>query len=123
MKKHFISIGSISAAIAVILGAFGAHALKTMIPPEALATFQTSVHYHFYHSLGLIIIGMLHRMGKVSTALSFSGWIMVTGIILFSGSLYIIGISGIRSIGMITPIGGILFIASWVLLALASFKK
>jgi uncharacterized membrane protein YgdD (TMEM256/DUF423 family) len=62
-------------------------------------------------------------MGKTSTALSFSGWMMVIGIILFSGSLYTIGISGIRSIGMITPIGGILFIASWVILAIASLKK
>ena len=91
--KHFISIGSISAAFAVILGALGAHALKSKITPEALATFQTGVQYHFYHSLGLIIIGIISLMGKTSTALSFSGWMMVIGIILFSGSLYTIGIS------------------------------
>lgn len=121
--RYFISLGSIFAAFAVILGAFGAHALKLKISPEALSTFQTGVQYHFYHSLGLIMIGITSRMGKLSTALSISGWMMVFGIILFSGSLYAISITGIRSFGMITPIGGIMLIASWVVLAIASLKK
>ena len=102
------------------MGAFGAHALNAKISPEALGTFQTGVHYHFYHSLGLIIIGIISRTTKGSSALSISGWMMLSGILLFSGTLYMIGIAGIRSIGIITPIGGILFILSWLLLAVAS---
>ena len=120
--RHFISLGSFSAALAVLSGAFGAHALKSKIPPEALAIFQTGVQYHLYHSLGLILVGIICRVGKPSTAMSFSGWMMLIGIILFSGSLYILSITGIRSIGMITPIGGILFIISWILLAIAPLK-
>jgi uncharacterized membrane protein YgdD (TMEM256/DUF423 family) len=123
MTKLLISLGSLNAAFAVIMGAFGAHALSAKIAPEALATFQTGVHYHFYHSLGLIVIGIVSRTAKPSTALSVSGWTMLTGIFLFSGSLYLISITGIRSIGIVTPFGGILFILSWVLLAIASFKQ
>ena len=123
MKMHFISLGSVNAAFAVVLGAFGANALNTKISLEALGTFQTGVQYHFYHSLGLIIIGIISRSAKRSKALPISGWAMLSGIILFSGSLYIISIAGIRSVGIITPIGGILFILSWLLLAVASFKQ
>jgi uncharacterized membrane protein YgdD (TMEM256/DUF423 family) len=123
MMRHFISLGSLNAALAVILGAFGAHALKSKIQPEALEIFQTGVQYHLYHSLGLILIGIIYRVGKLSTAINFSGWMMVIGMILFSGSLYILSITGIRSIGMITPIGGILLVISWILLAIAWLKQ
>jgi uncharacterized membrane protein YgdD (TMEM256/DUF423 family) len=123
MIKNFISLGSLNSAFAVILGAFGAHALNSKIPPEALDIFQTGVQHHFYHSLGLILIGIVIRIAKSSTALFVSGWTMLTGIILFSGSLYIISITGIQSIGIITPIGGILFIVSWVLFAIETVEK
>jgi uncharacterized membrane protein YgdD (TMEM256/DUF423 family) len=119
---NFISLGSLSAALAVILGAFAAHSLKSKISPESLATFQTGVQYHFYHSLGLIIVGIVNHITKTSTALTSAGWLMLLGIILFSGSLYILSFTGVRSIGIITPIGGTLFIVSWVLLAIATIR-
>ncbi len=122
MTTYFISLGSLNAALAVILGAFGAHALSAKLSPAALSTFQTGVDYHFYHALGLIAVGIVGRTAKKSLAVCISGWIMLTGIILFSGSLYLISIGGIRSIGIITPLGGISFIVSWVLLARASMN-
>lgn len=123
ITKFFIFLGAINAALAVILGAFAAHSLKPAVPPEALSAFQTGVNYHFYHSLGLIIVGVVSRITGMSMVLSAAGWAMLAGIILFSGSLYIISITGIRSIGAITPVGATLFIVSWVLLAAATIKN
>ncbi|WP_138431403.1 DUF423 domain-containing protein [Fodinibius saliphilus] len=122
MAKIFLTVGSIAMVLAVTLGAFGAHGLKNSLTQEMLDIFETGVQYHFYHALGLLAIGLTAKYLPSSSLLSWSGWLMITGIFIFSGSLYTLSISGIRWLGAITPIGGICFIAAWVLLALAIWK-
>ncbi len=119
MQKLFLMLGSIAMALAVILGAFGAHGLKSRLTGEMLAIFETGVNYHFYHAIGLLLIGLIASYLPDSSLLPWAGWLMVGGIIIFSGSLYILSISGIRWLGAVTPIGGLCFIASWILLAIA----
>jgi uncharacterized membrane protein YgdD (TMEM256/DUF423 family) len=122
MQKVFLTLGSIAMALAVTLGAFGAHGLKSKLTTEMLDIFETGVRYHFYHALGLLLIGTIANWLPNSSLLSWSGWLMIAGILIFSGSLYILSISGIRWLGAITPIGGLCFIASWVLLAITIWK-
>jgi uncharacterized membrane protein YgdD (TMEM256/DUF423 family) len=122
MSKVFLILGSVNAATAVSMGAFGAHFLKTKIPEDMLFVFQTAVQYHFYHSLGLMVIGVLTIHIKPEKHLGIAGWIMFIGIILFSGSLYILSTTATRWVGMITPFGGIAFIVSWVFIAIAVWK-
>lgn len=117
MSRFLISSGALGAALSVILGAFAAHALKSRMPPETLATFQTGVQYQFYHSLGAILIGIIVQFTRASALLTAAGWLMLVGMLLFSGSLYLISFTGIRSLGLITPVGGMAFIAAWLLLA------
>ena len=119
--KLFLSLGSISGALAVMIGAFGAHGLKDKLTTEMLAIYKTGVEYHFYHALALLIVGVVALHCK-SALLTASGWSMVVGIVIFSGSLYALSISGIRILGAVTPIGGLCFIAGWVLLAVAVLK-
>lgn len=124
MNKYFIRIGAISGALAVILGAFGAHALKNILAEEALKTFHTGVEYQFYHSLALLIVGLFTASAPASKGLKWAGNLFLGGIILFSGSLYVLtllkatGDVGLKSIGLITPIGGLLFVVGWISLAL-----
>ena len=122
MSKLFLILGSINAATAVTMGAFGAHSLKTKMPEDMLSVFQTAVQYHFYHSLGLIIIGLMTIYFKPAKHLEIAGWIMFTGIILFSGSLYILSTTSTRWLGIITPVGGIAFIISWIFIAITVWK-
>ncbi len=117
MSRLLITCGALSAALSVILGAFGAHALKTRLPPDILATFETGVQYQFYHSLGLILVGVIAQFARAAAMVTAAGWLMLAGIVLFSGSLYIICLTGMRGFGMITPIGGTAFIVAWLLLA------
>lgn len=120
--KLFLSLGSISGALAVMIGAFGAHGLKNKLCEEMLAIYKTGVEYHFYHTLALLAIGLfaLHHKSALLTA---SGWSMVTGIVIFSGSLYALSISGVKILGALTPIGGLFFIVGWLLLAIAILKS
>lgn len=115
-------MGSINAMLAVILGAFGSHGLRSRLSEEMLQVYQTGVQYHFYHAIGLILIGIaaFHLTG--SAWLKISVWTMMAGIILFSGSLYILALTGIRWLGMITPLGGTAFIISWLLFSIAAYK-
>lgn len=122
MFKLFVSLGAINAFLAVALGAFGAHALKSRLSAEMLSIFETGVQYHFYHALGLLAIGLIATHLPDSIWLKRSGWLMFLGIIIFSGSLYILSITGMRWLGAITPIGGLCFLASWILLAIAVLK-
>ena len=123
MSKLFLILGSINAATAVSMGAFGAHSLKTRITEDMLFVFQTAVQYHFYHSLGLMIMGVLTIHFRSVKYFEITGWIMFIGIILFSGSLYTLSITGMRWFGLITPIGGVAFIVSWVFIAITAWKK
>jgi uncharacterized membrane protein YgdD (TMEM256/DUF423 family) len=122
VARTFIALGSINAALAVILGAFGAHALKARISPEMLSVYHTASQYHFYHALGMLLIGALASQFRSAGALQLSGFLMLAGIILFSGSLYILAVTGITWLGAITPLGGVAFIAAWIVLAYAALR-
>ncbi|MBL7697696.1 MAG: DUF423 domain-containing protein [Chitinophagaceae bacterium] len=124
MHRGFLITAALLAALAVILGAFGAHGLKQIVPPDTISTFETGVRYHFYHSLALFAAGILYeryRKGWVK----FAGIAFILGIALFSGSLYLLTLlkatetAGLRGIGIITPFGGLFFIAGWIALAIA----
>lgn len=121
MSKTIIVTASILLAFAVAIGAFGAHGLKAHLSEAMLQTWKTGVEYHFYHALGLLLIGVL-SVSMQSNLLNWSAIFLFAGIILFSGSLYILAITGIKWLGAITPLGGISFIVGWVLLAVAVFK-
>lgn len=126
MKKStqfYLFLGSVNAGLSVILGAFGAHALKNYITDELIKTFNTGVEYHFYHSFGLFVIAFTFYLLPDSKLLKWSGRLMIMGILLFSFSLYILSITGIRSFGIITPFGGIAFVAAWILLTMAVIKS
>jgi uncharacterized membrane protein YgdD (TMEM256/DUF423 family) len=122
MGKLFIFLGSINAFLAVAAGAFGAHALKSKLSKEMLAIFETGVNYHFLHALGLVLIGIIALKINDSNLVNWSGILFLVGIIIFSGSLYILSLTGIRALGAITPIGGVAFLAGWILLAIAAIK-
>ncbi|MEE4286992.1 MAG: DUF423 domain-containing protein [Mariniphaga sp.] len=122
MAKTILMTASILLALAVALGAFGAHGLKSQLSTDMLQTFKTGVDYHFYHALGLLLIGIL-AVSFPSDLIKWSAILLTAGIVLFSGSLYALAISGIKWLGAITPLGGISFIAGWVLLFLAVWKK
>lgn len=121
MSKIILLIGSALMALAVALGAFGAHGLKSQLSETMLQTFKTGVEYHFYHALGLLLIGVL-AISMPSTLLKWSAICLSAGIILFSGSLYVLSVSGIKWLGAITPIGGVSFITGWILLFVAVLK-
>jgi len=116
MQKLILLAASVFGALSVMIGAFGAHALRATLEAQGrLETFETAVKYQFYHTLALLAIGLL--MYKISDKfLGYAGYSMIGGIIIFSGSLYILCLSGIRWMGAITPIGGVLMILGWVLL-------
>ncbi|HPF52128.1 MAG TPA: DUF423 domain-containing protein [Draconibacterium sp.] len=122
MGKSIIMIAAILLSLAVAFGAFGAHALKTRFSPEMLQIWKTAVEYHFYHALGLLVIGVL-TFYMPSFLLKWSAVLLVVGILLFSGSLYTMAVSGIKWLGAITPLGGISFIAGWILLFLQPGKN
>jgi len=122
MSKAIIMIAAALLAFAVAFGAFGAHALKTQLSAEMLQTWKTAVDYHFYHALGLLLVGVL-SLFMPSSMLKWSAVLLTVGILLFSGSLYTMAISGIRWLGAITPVGGISFIIGWILLFVAAWKR
>jgi uncharacterized membrane protein YgdD (TMEM256/DUF423 family) len=122
MDRTFFSIGSVSAFLAIAAGAFGAHALRGKLTPEYLAVFETAARYQMYHALGLIAVAWaLARWPGVLT--QSAGWLFVVGTVLFSGSLYVLSLTRIRWLGAITPLGGVAFLAGWLLLALAAQRS
>jgi len=120
--KVFVIIGSLSAFLGVALGAFGAHGLKTRVTTEMLTVWQTGIHYHLVHALGLLMIGVLCQLMPETSLVRYAGWLIVAGTVLFSGSLYVLVLTDIRTLGMITPLGGISFLAGWLILAAAVWK-
>lgn len=122
MSKTILMTASVLLAMAVALGAFGAHGLKSHLSTDMMQTYKTGVDYHFYHAFGLLLIGIL-AVSFPSEMIKWSAILLIVGIILFSGSLYVLAVSGIKWLGAITPIGGLSFIAGWVLLFLAVWKK
>jgi uncharacterized membrane protein YgdD (TMEM256/DUF423 family) len=120
--KLFLALGGAAALLAVALGAFGAHGLKSRLPADMLAVYQTGVQYHFYHALGLVLIGLAVLHLPDSAALRAAGWLMAAGILLFSGSLYALALSGERWLGAVTPIGGLAFLLGWAALVWAALR-
>jgi len=114
--RHFILLGAINGFLAVAFGAFAAHALKHLISAGLLEAFQTGVEYQGLHALALLAVGLLGREGH-SRALNLAGWGFATGIVLFSGSLYLLAMTDIRWMGAVTPLGGIAFLVGWAALA------
>jgi len=133
--NRIIALGAICAALAVAIGAFGAHALEGRVTVDMLANYETGARYHFYHSLGMIGVGLLAlyrgvRAGDAadprdpsSTRLRWSALLMLTGIVLFSGSLYTMALTGMRWLGAVTPFGGVAFLAAWGLFAWAALDS
>jgi uncharacterized membrane protein YgdD (TMEM256/DUF423 family) len=124
MERTFLALGAISAGISVAAGAFGAHALRTRLAPELLAIFETGARYQMYHALGLVAAAWAgSRAEGASGAAAWAGWAFVAGTILFSGSLYLLALTGSRALGAITPFGGVAFIAGWIALAVAALRS
>ena len=126
MRKTFLRLGSLFAMLSVVLGAFGAHALENAIEPEQLETFEIGVRYQFYHALALIGVGLLSYWRKAKL-LPWAGWLFVIGILLFSGSIYLLALRELLQIdigwvGPITPIGGTLFIIGWALFLISTYQ-
>jgi uncharacterized membrane protein YgdD (TMEM256/DUF423 family) len=121
MDRIFTALGALSGFIAVAAGAFGAHALKAHLTPDMLAVFDTGARYQMFHALALLAVAWaLSRWpGRAAAA---SGWCFVGGTVIFSGSLYVLSLTGVRGFGAITPIGGVLFLAGWLLLAVAAWR-
>ena len=121
MERIFFGLGALLAGIAVGLGAFGAHALKTSLSPEDLVTFETGVRYQMYHALALLVTAWAAGRWE-SSLIEWSGWLFVLGIVGFSGSLYILVLTGQRWLGAVTPLGGLALILGWVLLGLTVLR-
>ena len=122
MAKLFITLASLSGMLAVIFGAFGAHALKGKLDDQALKVFETAVQYHFYHTFALLVVGAIALNQPQTVLLKSSGWSFVIGILVFSGSLYLLSLTGVRWLGAITPLGGLALIAGWACLAATGWK-
>jgi len=120
--KIFLILGAINAFLTVALGAFGAHGLEGKIPQKYLETWQTGVQYQMFHSLGLFMVAFMMDKLPQTGVVTLAGWLMFIGIVLFSGSLYVLSLTQIKVLGAITPFGGISFLAAWVLLAIAAIK-
>jgi uncharacterized membrane protein YgdD (TMEM256/DUF423 family) len=123
MARIFLALGAVNAFLCVGLGAFGAHGLKQKLTPDMLAVYQTGVQYHFYHALGLLAVGLILMHFPASRPIRWSGWLMLAGIVLFSLSLYVLSLTGIRGLGAITPFGGVSFLSAWALLAYGAWAS
>ena len=121
MTTGWLVNGAVAAGLSVGLGAFGAHGLRDKVEPRMLEVFETGVRYHMYHALALLAVGWAATRWS-SAWLNASGWLFIAGIVIFSGSLYVMALSGARWLGAITPIGGIAFIAGWACLALGVIR-
>jgi len=123
MSKLIIILAGVNGFLAVSIGAFAAHMLRDRLSPELLNTFQTGVQYHMYHALALLGIGLMMLNFSVSNLLRISAYLMMSGIVLFSGSLYLLSITGIRWLGAITPLGGLCFLTAWALIVWFATKQ
>ena len=121
MERIFFTIGSILAFLGVAAGAFGAHGLRGRVSPELIDVFETAARYHIYHALGLLAVAWAVSRWP-GTATTAAGWLFLAGVVLFSGSLYLMTFTGMRWLGAITPLGGVAFLAGWAALAWAAWR-
>lgn len=120
--KLFVMLGSINMFLSVAIGAFGAHGLAGKVSERMLENWQTGAHYHIVHAVALLFIGLLaDRLGSSSLVLA-GGWFIMIGIVLFSGSLYAMALTGVTKLGAITPLGGVSFLIGWIAVAFAAVK-
>lgn len=122
MNKPFLMAGIVFALLGVVLGAFAAHGLKSRLSADLVAVFQTGVQYQFYHGLGLILLALV-SVHISSNLLTYSGYLMIAGVVCFSGSLYALALTGIKFFGPITPLGGLFFILGWLLMLVAVVRE
>ena len=122
MKNLYFAIGAAFSLLSVLLGAFGAHTLKGRLSEEMLGIFEVAVRYQMYHGIGLIVVSWAFSQWQ-SLYIPAAGWCFIVGILIFSGSLYILSLTGLRWLGAITPIGGLAFIAGWGCLVIAAFRQ
>lgn len=120
--KLWIALGALNAFISVAAGAFGAHALKTRLDAYSQGIFETGARYQMYHALALVLIGLLAAV-RPTAQVNPAGWAMLLGIVLFSGSLYALALSGVKVLGAITPLGGVSFLVGWTLFAWAAWRS
>jgi len=118
VAARLISAGAVLMLLAVILGAFGAHALRNVLAPKMLAAYQTAVSYHLFHALGVLAVGLVAQVTRPSPWIARAGVLLVAGVALFSGSIYALALGAPRVIGVITPLGGISFMVGWLCVAL-----
>lgn len=123
MRSVFLFLSAFSAMLAVAMGAFGAHGLKQVLSPDMLAVYKTAVNYQMWHALGLGLIAICRHWMADAKLLRWAGWLMFVGILLFSGSLYLLTLLNLKWLGIVTPIGGVAFILAWLLLALFAAGK
>ncbi len=121
MSRTFLLLGALSAGLAVALGAFGAHGLRARLSPADLATFETGARYQMYHALALLAVAWVAAQAPGALPRA-AGWLFVAGTVVFSGSLYVLVLTGQRWLGAVTPIGGVAFLAGWACLALAALR-
>jgi len=118
---NWTATAAIMLALAVSIGAFGAHGLQGRLDAYSLGIYEKAVLYHFIHALGMLAVPLLVQAGLISSAAGkWTGWLLLAGIVLFSGSLYLLAITGVRTLGAVTPFGGVSFIAAWVTLAVCA---
>lgn len=123
MHRKFLIIAACSGFIAVMLGAFGAHGLKSVLDSAAMGTYKTAVQYQLAHTLALLAVGLwLHTTESLAQSLRIAGWCFTGGILLFSGSLYALAMGAPKALGPITPVGGLLFMAGWFNLLIAAWR-
>ena len=121
--RFFLISGLVFMILAVSLGAFGAHALKSILTIQQIQIWKTATDYHFYHALGLIALGIWAERAKAGRLVTIAGVLLILGLLLFCGSLYLLALTGITKLGMVTPIGGILFISGWLFWLIAAIKN
>jgi uncharacterized membrane protein YgdD (TMEM256/DUF423 family) len=117
-----LTLGAVAALLGVALGAFGAHALRARLGERLLGTWETAVQYHLVHALGLLVVGLMLLHAGPSSLLRWSAGLMLAGMVLFSGSLYLLCLSGVRWLGAITPLGGTALLVAWLLFAVAAWR-
>lgn len=117
IRSPLIALGALNAAIAIAAGAFGAHALRARLEPRALEVFETGARHHMYHALALVLCGVIATRGATT-----AGWILQAGIVVFSGSLYALALTGVKGLGAITPLGGLAFLVGWLWLAWSALR-
>ncbi len=122
MAKGFFIAAALLAFLAVAGGAFGAHGLKSRVTTDMLETYQTGIQYQFYHALGLLVVAIVMQIFQPGLMLKLSGWLFIGGIVVFSGSLYVLVLTGIKWLGAITPIGGLAFLAGWICLLISGLR-